>query len=404
VPEPYGRGRPRGIDPWASSVLSPGAPAAISPRDEAGDTSGGLPFAAVSSWSDRLRTTRTDAALAVVLTVVGLVQVVLFPIEAAAVTSAFWLVPLHGYPALGFVAVILQFYAVGVHDAPRGVTWGVTAWGALTGVIGTLLGPEMPVAAVGGVLVVVAPVVAGRIVAAQRRSNRALVQLTRELEEEKRKVLEAAVSEERARIAQELHDVLGHELTLIAVQAEAASAALRLAPDRAAEPVEAIRSTAHRTLREMRSTLDVVAPPSDPTDATPGGLTDLARRAQESGIPNSLELTGAPWAGETPVWLAIHRIVRECLTNAGRHAPGRPVTVEVDWAPDTVTVTASNPTDGRLGAARGQPAAGRGLSGMRHRAELLGGAFAATVRDGAFRVRVTLPFPATSVRTPGGAR
>ncbi|WP_433382662.1 sensor histidine kinase [Actinoplanes sp. CA-142083] len=358
-----------------------------------------------------LRTQRMDVFLAVVLTAAGLVQTLLFPIaqpglgvlyvlgstlplawrrsypiESAAVSSAFWLIPLDGYPLLGFIAVILQFYAVGVHGSPRRAVWLVTAWASVASVIGTLLGPELPVAAIGGVLVVVAPVVAGQIVTHQRKQTQALLRLSHELEAEKRKVREAAVSEERARITQELHDVLGHELTLIAVQAEAASAALRLAPDRAAAPVEAIRETAHRTLREIRSTLDVVAPATDPTDATVDGLADLARRAREAGIANSLELTGTPWPGQTPVWLAVHRIVRECLTNAGRHAPGTPVEVGVHWSPDLVTVTSANPTE-----ARTQPAASRGLAGMRHRAEILGGTFAAAVRDGMFRVQVTLP-------------
>jgi len=370
----------------------------------------------MSAWLGRLQVTRSDAIVAAALTVAGLVQALLFPIagtgigalyvvgstlplawrrrypvEAAAVSSAFWLIPLHGYPILGFLAVVLQFYAVGGYGSPRLAVWAVTTWGCLTGVVGTLLGPEAPVAVIGGVLVVVAPVVAGRIVTHHRQQNHALLELARELEAEKRKVQEAAISEERARIAQELHDVLGHELTLIAVQAEAASAALRIAPDRAVAPVEAIRKTAHRTLRDIRSALDVVAMPSDPTDASLDGLTDLARRAQEAGISNSLELTGSPWMGQTPVWLAIHRIVRECLTNAGRHAPGRPVSIGVHWAPDAVTVTSTNPTAEMAVPGRAQPTPGRGLSGMRHRAELLGGTFAAAIGDSCFEVRVTLP-------------
>jgi signal transduction histidine kinase len=363
-------------------------------------------------WADRLRVSRSDAVLALVFTVLGLAQTLVwpiatrpvpgvvyvlgatlplawrrrYPVAAAAVSSVFWLIPLVGFPVLGFVAVVLQYYAVGVYGTSRWAVWGVTAWGCVTGVVGTLLGPEPPVAAIGSVLVVVAPVAAGLVVTHQRRQNRALLELAGELEAEKRKVLEAAVSEERARIARELHDVLGHELTLIAVQAEAASAALRLAPERAAAPVENIRETAHRTLREIRSALEVVAPPGDPTDATLDGLTDLARRARAAGIANDLELTGTPWDGQTPVWLAIHRIVRECLTNAGRHAPGRPVSVGVHWTADAVTVTSTNSADGRA-----QPTAGRGLVGMRHRAEILGGTFAAATGDGRFTVRVTLP-------------
>ncbi|MEU0563559.1 histidine kinase [Dactylosporangium sp. NPDC006015] len=368
---------------------------------------------------DRLHVTRLDVVLTAVLTVAGLVQALVLPfaapgvgelfvvgstlplawrrrhpVEAAAVSSAFWLITMDGFPLLGFVTVLLQFYALGAYGAPRAAVWAVSVWACVTGVVGTLLGPEVPTAAIGSVLVVVAPVLAGRIVRRQRQQHQALLDLARELEAEKRKVQEAAVSEERARVARELHDVLGHELTLIAVQAEAASAALRLAPDRAAAPVEAIRETAHRTLREIRAALDVVAPPTDPTDATPAGLTDLARRARDAGIANSLTVTGTPWAGNTSVWLAVHRIVRECLTNAGRHAPGTPVTVDVHWAQDTVTVTAANaagppprPTEGGRTGDR----EGRGIAGMRHRAELLGGTFAASKGDGRFEVHVTLP-------------
>ncbi|MEU7872630.1 histidine kinase [Dactylosporangium sp. NPDC049140] len=365
----------------------------------------------MNAWVARLRVARSDAVLTAVLTVIALAQTLVFPIahrgigelyvlgsilplawrrryplESAAVSSAFWFIPLDGYPVLGYVAVVLQFFAAGAYGSPRAAVWAVTAWGCVTGTVGTLLGPELPVAVIGAVLSVVAPVAAGQLVAHQRLQHRALLQLAAELEAEKRRVREAAVSEERARIAQELHDVLGHELTLIAVQAEAASAALRLAPERAAAPVEAIRETSHRTLRQIRWALDVVAPPTDPTDATAEGLAELARRADAAGVANSLALTGVPWPGETPVWLAVHRIVRECLTNAGRHAPGRAVAVGVHWALDTVTVTAANPVDGRA-----QPVPGRGLAGMRHRAELLGGTFTAAVRDGSFEVQVTLP-------------
>ncbi|MFF5225373.1 sensor histidine kinase [Dactylosporangium sp. NPDC000521] len=378
---------------------------------------------------DRLHVTRLDVVLTAVLTVAGLVQALVLPfaapgvgelyvigstlplawrrrhpVEAAAVSSAFWLISMDGFPLLGFVTAMLQYYALGAYGSPRVAVWAVSVWACVTGVVGTLLGPEAPAAAIGAVLVVVAPVLAGRVVRRQRQQHQALLDLARELEAEKRKVQEAAVSEERARVARELHDVLGHELTLIAVQAEAASAALRLAPDRAAAPVEAIRETAHRTLREIRAALDVVAPPTDPTDATPAGLTDLARRAREAGIANSLTVTGTPWAGHTSVWLAVHRIVRECLTNAGRHAPGTPVTVSVHWAPDTVTVTAANAAGagpparsadgGRIAEGdRTTDREGRGLAGMRHRAELLGGTFAATKGGGRFEVHVTLPQP-----------
>jgi signal transduction histidine kinase len=364
-----------------------------------------------------LGTNRLDTALAAVLTLVGLVQVTLLPIadavlghlfvlgttlplawrrtrpvEACLVSSAFWLVPVHGYPVLGFVVAVLFFFALGAYGRPLGAVALASVWGAATGVVGTLLGPEPPVAAVGSVIAVVGPVVAGLLVAHQRRQTEELRHLADALAVEQQKVREAAAGAERERIAQELHDVVGHEMTLIAIQAEAAAVALRAAPERAAEPVEAIRATAHRTLAEIRAVVGVLGP-GEETPGSGAGLEDLAQRAREAGIAAVVEECGTAWGDHAPARLAVHRIVLECLTNAGRHAPGCPVSVTVDWRPDAVTVESSNPLSS--GAPAPSPGTGRGLTGMRHRAELLGGTFAAGNRDGRFEVRATLPRSAT---------
>ena len=359
----------------------------------------------------RLRTTRLDAALAAGFVLAGLVQVLVlpiasrgvgelyvvgsmlplawrrtFPVESALVAAAFWLVPLDGYPVLGFVAVCLQFFALG-HRGPS--TRSVTATAGLASVlsvVGTLLGPEAPVAAIGAVLVVVAPVLAGRLVRHQQRQAEALADLARELQAERSRAEEAAVGSERARIARELHDVVGHEVTLIAIQAEAAAAALRATPERATEPVEAIRATAHRTLAEIRGVLDVLAPAGEAAGPGTEPLTALVDRARASGIPSTLTIAGTPLPDPSPVALAVARIVRECLTNAGRHAPGSPVALRVDWEPGRVLLRATNAVGGRA-----RVVAGRGLTGIRHRAELLGGTYAATVADGLFEVSVTIP-------------
>ena len=180
--------------------------------------------------------------------------------------------------------------------------------------------------------------------------------------------------------------MVGHEVTLIAIQAEAAASALKTSPERAGAPVEAIRATAHRTLTEIRGVLDLLAPGGDTGGATSEGLTELARRAEAAGIANSLVVSGDPWPDSAPVGLAVNRIVRECLTNAGRHAPGEPVTLNVAWGPQQVQVRATNPTDSRR-----PPTPGRGLTGIRHRAALLGGAFDVDVHDGRFELSVLLP-------------
>lgn len=370
-----------------------------------------LPYCPLVDLLDRCRTTRLDAALAVAFLAVGLVQVVLvpiarpglgelfvvgttlplawrrtYPVEAALVASAFWLVPVDGFPLLGFVVVILQFFALGHRGEPTRAVILVTVVACGSAVIGTMLGPEAAVAAITAVLVVVAPVAAGRLVRREQRHAQALVELTHELAAERRRAEDAAVGAERARIAQELHDVVGHEVTLMAIQAEAAAAALRVAPDRVAEPVEAIRATAHRTLTEIRAVLDVLAPDGQGSEPIVEALESIVDRALQAGIPVELRVTGTPSPWQTSASLAVTRIVRECLTNAARHAPGRPVRMEVSWAPDEVVVRSVNDTDARLPSVPG-----RGLTGMRHRAELLGGSFRAGATNGCFEVRIAIP-------------
>ncbi len=353
---------------------------------------------------------RTDAVLAAVFVLVGLVQVTIWPIAdgvvgqlyvlgttlplawrrtrpvvSALASTVFWFIPTEGFPVLGFVVVVLQFFALGSRGRPRWAVAATTAWAAAAVVVGTLLGPEAPVAAIGAAIAVLAPVVAGQLVAHLSAQNAELDRLAGQLREERRLAEENAVDLERARIARELHDVVGHEVTLIAVQAEAAAAALRLAPERAVEPVEAIRVTAHRTLAEMRGVLDVLAAEDGVRGATED-LTEVAHRAERAGIGNSLTLSGTPAEHHEQARLAVNRIVRECLTNAGKHAAGAPVELDVCWEERQVRMSATNATD-----LVGEPAPGHGLAGMRHRAELLGGEFEAGVLDGKFTVRVVLP-------------
>src|SRR5262249_12877557 len=159
------------------------------------------------------------------------------------------------------------------------------------------------------------PVLAGRVVRHLRRQNHELTRLTTELREERLRAEEAAVGAERARIAQELHDVVGHEVTLIAIQAEAATAALTVSPERAADPGEATRPPAHRTLAEIRSVLAALAPVVE--EGSLGARLEttatISARAQTAGIPNTLTQTGTPLPDEAPASLAVRRIVRECL-------------------------------------------------------------------------------------------
>ncbi|MFI0446007.1 sensor histidine kinase [Actinomadura sp. 6N118] len=254
-----------------------------------------------------------------------------------------------------------------------------------------------------------------------------------QLEREQRIVAERERLRERARIAQDMHDSLGHELALIAVRA----GALQVAPDlperhrgQAAE-LRASAADATEHLREIIGVLreetahDIAGRNSvgrpgeqDAADGTPAGknaaeapdgapirparesITDLVERARTSGIPVHLTGDAAPPAGAAPmVALAAHRVVQEALTNAAKHAPGAAVTVRLarsDGAKDarkgtgatTVTVTNAPPPAGPPLL----PSGGRGLTGLAERVRLAGGTLhTGPTADGGFRVEAELP-------------
>src|SRR3954447_290946 len=314
------------------------------------------------------------------------------PAAAAVVGSAAFLVPTHdGFLVLGYVVAVILFFSVGAYlDRFRDVLL-VTAW-AVACSVETIVWVDKPVEVLGSLLVVFGPVVAGRLVAVQRDQTERLRRLTAELAVERARAEQAAVAEERARIARELHDVVGHEMTMIAIQSEAAASALRSAPERAAQPVEAIRQTAHRATAEMRAILGVLGDQAvEPAGAVPGpaDLEALVERARLLGVDSTLTVTGSPWSGAPNTWLALVRIALEALTNAGRHAPGAPVTVQLAWSEASVELSVHNP----IVAGSNGAGSGLGLGGMAERSRLLGGRFEAGAEADGFRISATLPRP-----------
>ncbi|MGC4761379.1 sensor histidine kinase [Micromonospora sp. DT46] len=199
-------------------------------------------------------------------------------------------------------------------------------------------------------------------------------------------------TEERLRIARELHDVLGHHLSLINVQASAALH--RPDPDRSAQALAAIKQTSKETLRELRTTLGILrredAAPSGPA---PGldRLYELVTTAGRSGLEIRTELAETR-ALPPEVDLAAYRIVQEALTNVTRHAGATAVVIRV--RPDRDDVLLEVEDDG-AGTA-GQP--GNGILGMGERARALGGSLTTGPGvDGGFRVRARLPIPPVPV-------
>ncbi|MFI6420914.1 sensor histidine kinase [Streptomyces sp. NPDC050842] len=245
-----------------------------------------------------------------------------------------------------------------------------------------------------------------------------------------------SATEERLRIARELHDILGHSVSLINVQSGAALHRLSKNPApeaglaTAAEALEAVKSTSKDALRELRATLGVLRRADEATPTSPASglalLGDLAERARSAGLDVRTNVTGTPVPLPPPVDLAAYRIVQESLTNVTRHAGARTVRITLDWdadpdatsaasddsvAPDTATRTRAGTRVLRLriaddggGAPEGGPA-GSGIRGMAERARALGGELTARNTDAGFLVDARLPLttptapPATTAPT-----
>ncbi|MGW6915943.1 sensor histidine kinase [Kitasatospora sp. NPDC054939] len=225
------------------------------------------------------------------------------------------------------------------------------------------------------------------------------------------------VLEERARIARELHDVVAHHLSLIAIKAEAAPYRVQDPPPALAAELTAIRAGAREGLAELRNLLGVLRPtpagssvllpgqpvapaPPQPSLARLDGLLDQVRAA---GLPVTARIVGPPRPLPPGVELSAYRIVQESLSNALRHAPGAETRVELGYGREALRLRITNRPPART--APPSPGAGHGLTGMRERAAMLGGdLIAGPAPDGGYEVAAELPAPPGGPARPGTDR
>lgn len=208
-------------------------------------------------------------------------------------------------------------------------------------------------------------------------------------------LLEHAARGERARIARELHDVVAHHISMIAVQAEAARLTTPGMPTEGARRLLAIGDTARTALTEMRRLLGVLRDDAgtETTRAPQPGLhqlNELVDEARDSAhVSTRLIVHGHVVPLDPGIQLTAYRIVQEALTNARRHAPGSAVDVELDYAENALHVRIR---DNGPGSLAGSVVAGHGLLGMRERAATVGGTLSAGAGpvDG-FLVQAALP-------------
>jgi signal transduction histidine kinase len=189
--------------------------------------------------------------------------------------------------------------------------------------------------------------------AAQSRAERAEAELDRQAA--------LAAERERTRIARELHDVVAHHVSLIAVQAEAAQSLLPGHPDRAQTSVEVIGDVARQALTELRRLLGVLRGPSKRLETAPSAslaeLAEVLDQVRGAGLPVDLEVVGTPGPISPGVDLTAYRIVQEALTNSIRHSHAARAEVRVCYEPGYVTVSITD-SGQRLDA--GPPKAGTG--------------------------------------------
>ncbi|TMC07743.1 MAG: two-component sensor histidine kinase [Chloroflexi bacterium] len=258
---------------------------------------------------------------------------------------------------------------------------------------GTLLAASLWAAGwLAAAILVAAALIVRRRFAAEARAREELARRTREEESRRR------TAEERLRIAREMHDVLGHSLAVISLQAGVAEHLLDGGQDEVRSAVVAIRRVSRQALSELRTELAVLRGAAGPGSRSPApgldALSGLGAAMRDAGLPVDLSLDVEADAVPEIVAGAAYRIVQESLTNVARHAgPGARASVRVARDGDRLEVEV---VDNGRGAPAGGGAPGSGISGMAERAAALGGECTAANRpEGGFRVRALLPWNPT---------
>jgi len=374
---------------------------------------------------DRLRTNPADALLALACAVALELQVVLGGEPGAAPASvvgalaitvplawrrraplalvlAYALIsPLQGLlggelfagdpPLIGALATgVLAFYSLGAHAPDREATAGLVVGvaGMWTGVLASgEVDVQSFVFSAG--LVGIAPWLAGR-------ANRARRLRAEALDRERDQRARAAASEERQRIARELHDVVAHGVVLMVLQAQGARRILDHDTDRAREALEAIEETGQTALAEIRRSLGILRDEHARAELAPRRSLDdlgaLVDEMREAGLMVDLRVVGKPRELRDGIDRSACRIVQEALTNTIKHAGLVPAHVTVTYEPDGLVLEVA---DEGGGAGADDGSAGQGLAGMRERVQLHGGELDAhPVAGRGFVVRARIPLAA----------
>ncbi|MDQ6900907.1 MAG: histidine kinase [Candidatus Dormibacteraeota bacterium] len=305
-----------------------------------------------------------------------------------AATAPIWPSLAETFPAA--LALLLVTYSSGAHSRARLWSLAVVAVGSTGLLVATIHDGT-------GYSFLLLPLawLIGNSIRAERQNHALVAERARRLEQEQAVALRVAASEERARIARELHDVIAHTVSVMVVQAEAAQRILQRQPAEAAEAVRSVSDSGREALAEMRKLLGLLGDGGvEPLTPQPG-LTDLPAliaRVRAAGLPVEMVVEGQRRPLPPGIELTAYRVVQEGLTNALKHSGRAPTRVIVRYADTDVGIEVVD--DGRPGLSAAAPGAGRGLLGMRERVALYGGELEASRQGGGFGVRVRLPLGA----------
>jgi signal transduction histidine kinase len=361
-----------------------------------------LALAAVTESSVRAAATGLDAQTAIVVSLLALASTLppaaLDPAAAAIAVSAVNVISLAAFHTLtvaGALTQLIVLYRLGQHTSALQRTRLLAPALSVPFLVLALAGArptdsEASVLAV--LLAALAPAAAWAGIAQQARRDASEHHAARQLIADT--LSEHTARGERARIARELHDVVAHHISMIAVQAETARLTTPGMPPAGARRLSAIGDTARAGLTEMRRLLGVLRTDTGtPAERQPqpglAQLNDLLDDARDaSGAGTRLILHGTPAPLDPGVELAAYRIIQEALTNARRHAPGAAIDVELHYTDDTLRLRVRDNGPGPPTA----PLTGHGLAGMRERASAVGGQLdTGAAAGGGFLITALLP-------------
>ncbi|MEV6395712.1 histidine kinase [Streptomyces sp. NPDC051907] len=239
----------------------------------------------------------------------------------------------------------------------------------------------------------------GLAVRTRQEYTASLVERARQLEVERDQQAQIAAAAERTRIAREMHDIIGHNLSVITGLADGGKYAAAKNPERAGQALDAIATTSRQALAELRRLLGVLREDSPTAELAPqpslSDLDALVEGVDTAGLPVRMTVEGRPDSVPAGMQLTVYRVVQEALTNTLKHG-GRAATATVALAYGDEGVTATITDTGAGGGEGAHPAEGRGITGMRERTSLYEGTLETgplPAPTGGWRVHMRLPHP-----------